>query len=565
VTRLSTRRAGIAAAMLLAALGSAGGAAGATAPSPPRLTKPVNATSFNVDPERTYSAPVFVVDPEQKSTVLASYVEMRSKRCGLLRSTDYGQHWKALDQGPALPSYPFCFTANGSVLQTPLAFGRHHTLYYAFAGWDTQDNPRTGNVSVMLGRSTDLGDTWQTTIVANARGKQGDDTENNRPVQGLAVDTTSGAQDIVYVAWRQNHPVPQSPNAVPSRPMVAVSTDGGKAFGDPVNLAAGLFDSPQERAGAYKTSTTPPPAEQDKATSFGGQNPFVTLDGKGTVYVVWPTGYANFATANRPANAIHLSKSTDHGKTFTAGKIVDYKQGNPDFGSLRMLWSPQGGPDGTLHLISEGTDRPEIANEKDVFYRRSTDGGRTWTKKILNDDDPAQVFFQFDPNIAMAPDGRLDVVWWDTRDAAALTANDVYYTSSADNGLTWSKNLRVTDKSVDRTVGVWLNNFNVDSQPGLVSTNAYALVGWDDTRNTDKSFKANSELGGGLQDVYTSALQYRTVAGGTSKVAKGVLAGVVGLLVVALILLVAAFAGRRRTETGRLPTQPTPEPNVPVT
>ena len=542
MNRLSTRLALIGVAAVLAVQGPAAAEAGL------RLTKPVNATSFNVDPDRTYSAPAFIVDPENSSTILASYFEMRSKRCGLLRSTDNGQHWKNLDATLAPDSYPFCFTSNGSVLQTPLAFGRNHTLYYALSGWDTQDNPRNGNVSIMLARSTDLGDSWQTTMVENARGKQGDDTETNRPLQGLAVDSHSGPQDIIYVAWRQNHPVPQAPVAVPSRPELAISRDGGKTFETPINLAAGVFDSAEERQIAYKAATSPPPPDQDKASSFGGQNPFVNLDDKGNVYVVWPTGFANFAAANRPPNAIYLSKSTDHGKTFTASKIEDYKRGNPDFGSLRMLWSPKGGPDGTLHLISEGTDRPEIAGEKDVFYRRSTDGGKTWTRKILNDDDPAQVFFQFDPNISMAPNGRIDVAWWDTRDASpkGLTANDVYYTYSNDNGLTWAKNVRITDQSVDRTVGVWLNNFNMDTQPGLISTNAYALFGWDDTRNTDKSVKSNTELGGGLQDIFISAAQHQAIGGGASNAAKVALAAGVGLLAVGLVLGIAAAAERRR-------------------
>src|SRR5205085_9066964 len=77
MNRLSRRTALIAAAAGLAALAAPGPVA---AEAGLRLTKPINATSFNVDPDRTYSAPVFIVDPENSSTILASYFEMRSKR-----------------------------------------------------------------------------------------------------------------------------------------------------------------------------------------------------------------------------------------------------------------------------------------------------------------------------------------------------------------------------------------------------------------------------------------------------------------------------------------------------
>src|SRR5205807_2223405 len=106
-------------------------------------------------------------------------------------------------------------------------------------------------------------------------------------------------------------------------------------------------------------------------------------------------------------------KSTDHGKTYAASAVTPFQQGLSTFGTQRLRWSPQGGAAGTLHLVYEGTTTPTVANATDAFYQRSTDGGKTWSPgKPVNDDDPKGMAFQNSPNLAIAPNGRVDVVWF---------------------------------------------------------------------------------------------------------------------------------------------------------
>ena len=76
--------------------------------------------------------------------------------------------------------------------------------------------------------------------------------------------------------------------------------------------------------------------------------------------------------------------------------------------------------------------------------------------------------------------------------------------SPTDNGTTWSKNLRVTDRIVDRRIGVFDNDFDVSAPPGLATSNDYIIVGWDDTLNATPV-----ELGAGTQDLFTAAVQYQ--------------------------------------------------------
>lgn len=269
--------------------------------------------------------------------------------------------------------------------------------------------------------------------------------------------------------------------------------------------------------------------------------PTLTVDGKGAVYVAWRAQIANITPATD--NALFLSKSTDQGKTFTVSQVTPWV---PRARQPILRWSPEGGGGGTLHMVYEGTKRPgNVGDDLDIFYVSSSDGGKNWTEpRVLNDDDPAKAFANGLPNMAIAPSGRLDVVWWDLRNDPGLNfAHDVYHSSSTDNGQTWSKNLRVTDRVIDRRIGVFGNNFDVSAPPGLAASDDFIVVGWDDTRNAKPG-----ELGSGTQDLFTAAVQYDAVGGGTSRAAKIVVTGFAGLVAVGLILLLVALAGRRRDD-----------------
>lgn len=78
------------------------------------------------------------VDPENPLNVAASFINIRSKACGLMLSTDGGGSWRQTDASPGMPSYPFCFSNTSKAAQTAVAFGRNHRLYYLLTGWDTQ-------------------------------------------------------------------------------------------------------------------------------------------------------------------------------------------------------------------------------------------------------------------------------------------------------------------------------------------------------------------------------------------------------------------------------------------
>ncbi|MDX6410145.1 MAG: hypothetical protein QOE13_3216 [Gaiellaceae bacterium] len=560
----------------MAVLGAAGVAAltvmpwAGAATNAPQLTKPVNATKADLNPQRTYSAPSLAVNPDDPNIIVGGFIEFRARKCGLVRSTDGGSTWKILESTPEIKSQPYCLANNSNIFHAPVAWGRDNALYLTTHAWDETTRTQT---SVIVAKSTDMGDTWNTIFARDARTTSGDNLENDRPVTGMVVDTKSGSQDIVYVLYRRAFTNKVAPNAAPQEPVLAISRDGGKTFEEPVSAIGNVYQDAALRQlpltsrttvtlAPGATTTVPPAGSQaaqpDNIKNYGassnGQG--LTLDSKGNVYVAYMSEVAN---VGGPPRAIMASKSTDKGKTWTSTMAVPFSYEQAQ--NVREAWTPGGGPNGTLHMVWEWRHPADLNNYADVGYIRSTDGGATWSKpRSIADDDPKNIEGKFLPMLSVAPNGRLDAAWWDTRDDPGIRSNDVYYAYSNDDGQTWSKNMRVSDQTIDRRFGVWGNNFDQNSPPSLASTNQYAFLGWDDTRYStgeDGQVVLASPVnatgfGGGVQDIFVSAVQFEKIGGNTSKTAQVVLAGVVGLLAVGLILLAVGMIGRRNA--GPTPT-----------
>ena len=85
-------------------------------------------------------------------------------------------------------------------------------------------------------------------------------------------------------------------------------------------------------------------------------------------------------------------------------------------------------------------------NGTDVMFARSTDDGQTFSAPHRINDDP------INPNkwhifgtLSVAPNGRIDVVWLDTRNAANNTDCQLFYSWSTDGGVTWAPNVAVSN------------------------------------------------------------------------------------------------------------------------
>src|SRR6202795_38190 len=87
-----------------------------------------------------------------------------------------------------------------------------------------------------------------------------------------------------------------------------------------------------------------------------------------------------------------------------------------------------------------------FSNGTDVMFARSTNGGQTFSAPHRINDDPINHNkWHWFGTLSVAPDGRIDAVWYDTRNAANNTDSQLFYSFSTDGGVTWSPNVAVSN------------------------------------------------------------------------------------------------------------------------
>ncbi|MEO7725058.1 MAG: dockerin type I domain-containing protein [Chthoniobacterales bacterium] len=86
------------------------------------------------------------------------------------------------------------------------------------------------------------------------------------------------------------------------------------------------------------------------------------------------------------------------------------------------------------------------SNGTDVMFVRSTDAGQTFSAPVRVNDDPVnQNKWHWFGTLAVAPNGRIDSVWLDTRNATNNTDSQLFYSYSTDGGATWAPNVAVSN------------------------------------------------------------------------------------------------------------------------
>src|SRR5437660_8303925 len=85
-------------------------------------------------------------------------------------------------------------------------------------------------------------------------------------------------------------------------------------------------------------------------------------------------------------------------------------------------------------------------NGTDVMFVRSTNGGQSFSAPHRINDDPINHNkWHWFGTLSVAPNGRIDSVWLDTRNAANNTDSQLFYSYSTDGGNTWSANVAVSN------------------------------------------------------------------------------------------------------------------------
>jgi hypothetical protein len=122
-------------------------------------------------------------------------------------------------------------------------------------------------------------------------------------------------------------------------------------------------------------------------------------------------------------------------------------------------------PSGTLYLTWDyGPNLKPAARHGNIVIQRSRDGGRTWSPMtIVSPGYPNHGGGVAAPLLA-EPGGVVDLAFWDWGGGAvkpyALPPNHIYFTSSADGGMTWSRPVAIRPDA-GRT-GYWVTWIDVD-------------------------------------------------------------------------------------------------------
>ncbi|MGH9121375.1 MAG: sialidase family protein, partial [Acidimicrobiales bacterium] len=328
---------------------------------------------------------------------------------------------------------------------------------------------------------------WSTTFVDSNRSKTGPNAPSDSGVTGLAVDT-SGPQDVVYVGFQQSFPnAPKGSPLSPGTMVVAVSTNGGRAFGAPVNL--NTFNNVMTTINGVQYPVL--------MNDFFG-SPFLTVH-DGTILAVSGSEVNPSVTVPGQTGVSNplpnlIARSTDKGKTWTVQELT-----TPIYtgtGSQTGLgWTPVGGPHGEFLAVYAATpNTATTSGSANVVFTRSTDDGQTWSSPVvINDDNPALQYTSFYPQLGVAPNGRIDVIFEDNRNLVNYHFA-VYYTYSTDGDLTWAHNTEVSDQPINFGFGISYNS-DIRQPPGLASTNDYAYAGWADTRNANATNQNQDDYG----------------------------------------------------------------------
>ncbi len=525
------------------AAGAAAATASSAAPNGPTGVKPVveaaRQVTTSTNPTRLFTDPQVAVDPQNPNTVVVAVGDFRNGGCGLYASKDGGLAFVQEAANVLPPSLKYCSDLYNNSAYIAPAFAPDGTLYVALNGTSLAAGYPQGAETPLVVRSKDLGLTRQTSVIATPQPVKvgAKSVMQDYHSASLAVDPTNSHR--VYVGWELRTTTPpgagRSFHSPPVQTEVAVSNDGGATWGRPIDVtrvATGL-------------------------SLYGSGAPYIVVSPDGTVHAFAEESPKFSRNGPKPVDRFLEFTSADHGAHWSAS-VVPNDAGSafvdppvaavsPTTGELYVAWNQ----DGATRAV-----------KSTIYIADSTDGGRTWSAPHDLVDPAAHARSDaYTPGISVAPDGRVDVAWYDFRNDPSNTTSifaggmsaapsntieryfDVYGSSSSDWGKTWSADYRISDRSIDDIYGATFYD-RLFGPMGMASTNDALYVTWADDR-------ASKDIGA-IEDAYLTrvemnpaALLTSSTSGSTGGDAMWAGIGAGGILVLVGLGLLGAAASRR--------------------
>ncbi len=202
----------------------------------------------------------------------------------------------------------------------------------------------------------------------------------------------------------------------------------------------------------------------------------------------------------------NTAKDPDADVIWETDEIVDlkgeqalYAGPNPG-GMLGQVWVAVNHSDkysGDVYLLSS-VNRNDNGDPADIMFSKSIDGGQSWSEAIKINGDSSTENWQWFGTMSVAPNGRIDVIWVDTRDDPGTYLSSLYYSYSLDGGDNWSTNEKLSE-SFDPHLG-WPNQEKMGDYYHMISFDDGAHLAWSATFS-------------GGQDVYYSFIPAPIIIG----------------------------------------------------
>jgi hypothetical protein len=164
----------------------------------------------------------------------------------------------------------------------------------------------------------------------------------------------------------------------------------------------------------------------------------------GAVYIV-DQAFGNVAVL-KSTNAMSSANPTFQSSIAFIGGSTSFGGVNPAglLGQMNIAVDHSDGPThGYVYIL--GSVDPPGNDPLDVMFARSTDGGVNWDPPVRVNDDPiSSNSYQWFGTMSVSRNGRIDVVFNDTRASGNNSRSELFYTASYDGGVTWEENIPVS-------------------------------------------------------------------------------------------------------------------------
>lgn len=320
----------------------------------------------------------------------------------IARSTNAGFSWSSAIELANFGQYPL----SAADILPDVANDGAGNWVAVWQGQTAFDASTAEDYDILVSRSTDNGQTWSPAALLSDYGASDADETADDATPQIAMDSAGNA----VVIWVSKFNLAE--NGTDGDIFISRSADAGESWTAPALLI--------------------PAPEVDYVDSL----PALTHNGDGVWLAAWHLGSGD--------TELFVSQSVDLGATWTLPVFLN--SGAADDGSGiadDTVAIASGGPDSWLALWqSELNIDSLIGGDLDIHFARSADGLNWSTATYLNDTalvDASQD--DLTPSLASDGAGHWVAVWQSEYNLGGLVGsdNDIFVSTSADDGLTWSK------------------------------------------------------------------------------------------------------------------------------